>query len=431
MRRFRWVAALLLGTMLLVVGGMTGAGQPPAEAEPPPSPIAEAGPSKPAESLPAPAIALLDVGRVFQRHPGFVERLAELKEEIERAEAAVKVRREEIKGKSNQIALTEVGSAAHTALLNEIAAAQARLAADIEVQKRLFVLKEAAIYADMYEELAAACEAYAKAHGIGAILRFNDEPLNRNVPESVLARINRPIVWHDGRLDITDAILEMMIRSAKARKAAAEPAPEPPPAPSTEAESSQPEATPETPSAALLDANVIFSRYCGFVEKRNELMKEIAHGESVLRAKLQEFRCKGEELNLVETGTPAYEALVAESDSIAQEMKRLVATQKLHFVLKESLIYANVYDELEAACETYAKARGIGVVFRFFDEPVNRNEPQSVLGHVNRPIVWHDGRLDITDAILDMMTRNAKTREAAVEPAPDLPAPEPPAAPDP
>ena len=41
------------------------------------------------------------------------------------------------------------------------------------------------------------------------IVQFNDAPVNRNDPQDVLRRPNRPIIWHDGRLDITRAILEI------------------------------------------------------------------------------------------------------------------------------------------------------------------------------------------------------------------------------
>ncbi len=200
---------LVLALMVLIPGASILANQPSADESPKLS-CANSAPAVAEGAEKAATVALLDVSYIFKHYSPFAERLAELKSEVQEADAAVRARQQEIEGARAQLAVLEVGSAAHTSMTKEIASAHAQLTADIEVQKHLFLREEAGIYLEVYEEIEAACETYARPRGIRAIIRFSEEPANRNDPKSVLARMNRPMIWHDGRLDITRGILELM-----------------------------------------------------------------------------------------------------------------------------------------------------------------------------------------------------------------------------
>lgn len=209
MKRHWPISVPVLALVVLIPGAWILANQPAADENPTLS-CADSAPAVADDAANASTVALLDVSYIFKHHAPFVERLAELKSEVQEADAAVRARQQEIEEARAQLAVLEVGSAAHTSMTKEIASARAQLTADIEVQKQTFLRKEAGIYLEVYEEIEAACEAYSLPRGIGAIVRFSEEPANRNEPNSVLARMNRPIVWHHGRLDITRAILELM-----------------------------------------------------------------------------------------------------------------------------------------------------------------------------------------------------------------------------
>jgi hypothetical protein len=47
------------------------------------------------------------------------------------------------------------------------------------------------------------------------VLRFADDPVDSNKPESILAAINRPIIWYDKKLDMTPAILKVFEEKEK------------------------------------------------------------------------------------------------------------------------------------------------------------------------------------------------------------------------
>ena len=84
------------------------------------------------------------------------------------------------------------------------------------------------IYHNVYQEIWQATDYFCKQHGIDMVLRFNGEPVDVQRPDSVLTFINRPVVWYDPGLDITDAILQDVNRPAAnpaaADRAAAQPA---------------------------------------------------------------------------------------------------------------------------------------------------------------------------------------------------------------
>ncbi len=203
-RYLPYCAAAMLAMVVVTLGGRNRADQPPAGAD---------------DIGNAPLVVLLDVNYAFKNYPPLTEAMLEMKAEVDETEAAVQARKQEIEDKRAQLAVLEVGSATHTALTKEIASAHAQLAADVEVQRQLFLRKEAGIYLRVFEEMQAACEAYARPRGLGMIIRFNDDPINRNDPQDVLRCLQRPIVWHDGRLDITRAVLEIMKANAAASPA--------------------------------------------------------------------------------------------------------------------------------------------------------------------------------------------------------------------
>ena len=220
MKRSRCVGGLVLGMMLLAIAGWNQAGQPSDRAE---SQSVDSSPALPAASESSPPdvarqslpVVLLDVSRIFETYPGFFKKMADLKADVERAAYQVHGERQSIHRKIDKSKSLVVDSDDHNAALQDILNQEANLAAGIEFCRYAFARREAAIYAETYIELEAACKEYAKTHGIGAILRFSGDTMDRNDPKGVLTHINRDVVWHDGRLDVTRDILDLMIARAK------------------------------------------------------------------------------------------------------------------------------------------------------------------------------------------------------------------------
>jgi ClpP class serine protease len=89
-----------------------------------------------------------------------------------------------------------------------------------------------------------------------------------------------------------------------------------------------------------------------------------------------------------------------------------IELQRKEFVQREAKVYLTVYREILKAVEEYAKANKIRVVLRSQRGPVNADQPEQVLQHVNRAIVWTDEALDITPIILQRLNRSTAKPEA-------------------
>jgi hypothetical protein len=96
----------------------------------------------------------------------------------------------------------------------QLASRQAKLAVDVNRQKNEFLQRESMIYHNVYQEILQATDYFCKQRGIDMVLRFNGEQVDVQRPDSVLTFINRPVVWYDPGLDITDFILQDVNRAA-------------------------------------------------------------------------------------------------------------------------------------------------------------------------------------------------------------------------
>jgi len=156
-------------------------------------------------------VALIDVQYIFKNHPRFKAQMAEMRKDVEAAEAQVQQRSEEIRQRAQDLERYK-GSPQYKAKEREIADAQAQMAIDVRSQKRDFLQREAKIYHNTYIEIWQAVDYFCKQNGIAMVLRFSGERADTENPEEVLRDINKPIVWHQNSLDITEYIMRDLNR---------------------------------------------------------------------------------------------------------------------------------------------------------------------------------------------------------------------------
>lgn len=176
---------------------------------------AKDGPKRDKRTPPGPRIAMLDVNHIFEHDPRFKQNMEAMKADVEAAEKQVSAKRALLETAKQELQKLTAGTPEHTKLTNDMMKAQGDLTVQIQQQRREFLLREANIYADLYEEVHAACARYAETHNVEMVLRFTSDPVNRGKPESVLSWINRPVVWHEEEVDVTQAIVDAMIAARK------------------------------------------------------------------------------------------------------------------------------------------------------------------------------------------------------------------------
>jgi Skp family chaperone for outer membrane proteins len=173
--------------------------------------VAQQAPVRPAGG---PNIALLDVNFIFKNHARFKGMMEDMKADVERAEARVKADRETISKLAEQMQTFRKGTQDYQQMEEEFAKRQADLAVKVQMQKNGFLQQEAKIYHSVYQEIWQATDYFTKQNGIDIVLRFNGDPVDVDRPDSVLAFINKPVVWYQKNLDITPAILQELNRTA-------------------------------------------------------------------------------------------------------------------------------------------------------------------------------------------------------------------------
>jgi Skp family chaperone for outer membrane proteins len=159
-------------------------------------------------------LALLDVSRIFKNHARFKGMMQDMKADVERAEAQVKSDREAIGKLAERLQEFRKGTQDYQQLEEELAKRQADLAVRVQIQKSQFLQNEAKIYNNVYQEILQATDYFCKQHRIDIVVRYSSEGVDADRPDSVLSFINKPVVWNDPGLDITDAILTELNRTA-------------------------------------------------------------------------------------------------------------------------------------------------------------------------------------------------------------------------
>jgi Skp family chaperone for outer membrane proteins len=197
--------------LLLVAAGLAifseSSGRLPAEAPPPPAAAESDAPLR---------IALIDVSKLFKESSRFKERVEEMKKEVTEAENKMKQQNSVIAASEEQLKNTEKGTNAYSDLEEKITMSKTALTMDIQKQRKDFIKKESSLYATFYQEFEGEVHAYAREKRLNLVLRFTSDEMKIDLPDSVMTYINRPIVWHDQKLDITPEILKRI--EAKAKK---------------------------------------------------------------------------------------------------------------------------------------------------------------------------------------------------------------------
>ncbi len=154
-------------------------------------------------------VAVLDVSRIFKEHKAFKEQVMQMKGEVDAAEKNLREERDKIKELADEFQALEAGTPLKDKLEVELAERSSQLKLKMNLQKNEFMKREAVIYAEVYKGIESIVAAYSRERDISLVLRFNDVEMKESDRESILASVNKAVVFHDG-LDITDEILKRL-----------------------------------------------------------------------------------------------------------------------------------------------------------------------------------------------------------------------------
>ena len=156
------------------------------------------------------AIAVLDVTNVFENNIRFKQAMADIKSDIKNYEAEVVNRRKQLEKKRELAGTYNADSQQFRDLEKQYAKMMADLQIDMQLRKKEFMVREAKIYFQAYEELERFVGDFSARRRIGLVIKFHGGKINVKSPQSVVNGVQRPVVFFEPTLDITQPILEMV-----------------------------------------------------------------------------------------------------------------------------------------------------------------------------------------------------------------------------
>jgi len=163
---------------------------------------------------PPAGVAFLDVPKLFKNHARFTELMGELKGDETKAETAMKGQVDYVNRMMEDLKLAKPGTEEYSTREQEIARRRADMNVRIQLQRKEFLVREAKIYNQVYQEIAKEVEMFSAANGISTVLRVSGDQVDPNDPQAVLQNINRQVIYYNHNLDITGAILDRLNRDS-------------------------------------------------------------------------------------------------------------------------------------------------------------------------------------------------------------------------
>ena len=152
-------------------------------------------------------VVVIDVAYVFKNHVRFNAKMNEIKREIEQYDAFVRDETKKLQTKKEQLITYKQETPEYKRLEEEGARLQSDLQIKVAQKRREFLEAEARAYFDIYKEIEQTVAVFAQRNRISLVLRFNGEDMKADDRNSVMAGVNRAVVYQQN-LDISNNILQ-------------------------------------------------------------------------------------------------------------------------------------------------------------------------------------------------------------------------------
>jgi len=169
-------------------------------------------------------VGVVDVNYIFKNYKKFTSSMEAMKGEMEKVDGKLKVERQLIQDKEDQLRQYKPSSPEHKQLDEEIARLKAEFTLTAGRIRKDFLEREAKVYYQTYLEVSNAVKHYASQHNIGLVLRFNGSQIDPAQRKDLLQAINRPIVFQNS-IDITPDVLAVLGRSDSGTEVSGRPQP--------------------------------------------------------------------------------------------------------------------------------------------------------------------------------------------------------------
>lgn len=153
---------------------------------------------------------------------------------------------------------------------------------------------------------------------------------------------------------------------------------------------------------ALLDIPQVFKNHPGFIQRSEELKKELKDLDAYFNDQRKLLNDKRAALAQYKVGSPEFERLEKEIASQAANLQVLREQKRRDLFEREAKLYYETYNEILSHVDAFCKRHNIALVLKYDSEQMDPSDPNSVMKGINRQIIYQD-RIDITGEIIRMI----------------------------
>jgi Skp family chaperone for outer membrane proteins len=158
---------------------------------------------------------------------------------------------------------------------------------------------------------------------------------------------------------------------------------------------------------AIVDLTYIFANHVRFKALVEDMKHDVEAAESELKQSKEALEKAAERINDFNPHSPEAKQIEEDVAKRQADLQVQVNIQKRNFMEQEAKIYLSVYREVLDHVKYHAEKSGYKLVLRFNGDPLDGEDLQGVMQHLNRQVVYYDRTIDITPIILDACNANA------------------------
>jgi Skp family chaperone for outer membrane proteins len=176
------------------------------------------GPARPvAPARPAgTSVAVIDLQEVFKNHARLKMAMEDIKKDTEALNARMRAEQKKLEKMVLELKELRPGTIDYKTREEEIAHVDSNVRVQLQLERKGLREREVKLYFNAYEEVVGAVERFAQDNGIALVIRFNAEEIDPSNPESIMAGLNRHVVYQRN-LNITEFVLAEINAGVKPR----------------------------------------------------------------------------------------------------------------------------------------------------------------------------------------------------------------------
>ena len=156
------------------------------------------------------SVAIVDIGMVFKAHPTFPRELETLRAEADQFQKNAVQLQQQMVAKSEKLQMWTPDSEDYRNFETQLAQELATLEVQQRSEMRSLMVREAQLHFQTYQQVKKVVNDYCAAKNIRLVLRHTDQKLNVDNPKSVMADVNKKLVFYTPEIDITNEIIRQI-----------------------------------------------------------------------------------------------------------------------------------------------------------------------------------------------------------------------------